>query len=407
MRNRESIKRRCRIIIGALLFSGIITGQPAYDCLLKAKALLAEGKNDQAIALLTTALENNKEGRLYSERADAKLNLGNYKDAISDYTSADRIENSSGEYGLARTYALMGDAANSIAHLEKNLTSAFRKSEKEIMLDPAFSKIENKPEWRTFWKKDWYTGTDKSIAEIEYYVSNGKSDDALSALTEFEKNYRGSPAVEYAGALINLSAGKYSDVLRAVTSLSESDPANEKYLRVLAKAQEGSGNPAGASVIYTKLIGMEVPDAELFLQRAECYKKTGETDKAMADLSRYLDIYPESESALSLAGKMESAQGRNLEAIGYFTKNLKLHPNDPDCYIDRANSYLLSKSWDWAVNDYSMSLDLAPGNPEVWLSKGIALVNSGKTEDACHDFRQALSLGNKHATEYISRYCIK
>jgi len=407
MRNKGSIKRRCRIIIGALLFSGIITGQPAYDCLLKAKALLAEGKNDQAIALLTTALENNKEGRLYSERADAKLNLGNYKDAISDFTSAYGIENSSGEYGLARTYALMGDAANSTAHLEKNLTSAFRKSEKEIMLDPAFSKIENKPEWRTFWKKDWYTGTDKSIAEIEYYVSNGKSGDALSAFTEFEKNYSGSPAVEYAGALINLSAGKYSDVLKVVTSLSESDPVNEKYLRMLAKAQEGSGNPAGASVTYSKLIGMEVPDAELFVQRAECYKKTGETDKATTDLNRYLDIYPESKSALSLAGKMESAQGHNLEAIGYFTKNLKLHPNDPDCYIDRANSYLLSKSWDWAVNDYSMSLDLAPGNPEVWLSKGIALVNSGKTEDACHDFRQALSLGNKRATEYISRYCIK
>ena len=71
------------------------------------------------------------------------------------------------------------------------------------------------------------------------------------------------------------------------------------------------------------------------------------------------------------------------------------------------NSYLLSKSWDYAAQDYSMSLDLAPGNPDTWLKKGIALVNSGKTEDACHDFRQALSLGSKRATEYISRYCIK
>jgi tetratricopeptide (TPR) repeat protein len=407
MRYTESIKKKCWLTIGAILFSGIITGQTPYDCLLKAKALSGEGKNDQAIAILSSAIETSREGRLFTERADAKLSLSKYKEAIIDYTTASSLDNLAGEYGLARTYAMMGDAVNSIAHLEKSMKSLSRKSEKEIMLDPAFSKIENRPEWRTFWKKDWYTGTDKSIAEIEYYISNGKTSDAISSLTEFEKNYSGSAAAEYATALVDLSTGKYQDVIKIINSLSASDPANERYLRLLAKAQEGSGNPAGASVTYSKLIGMEVPDAGLFIQRAECYKKTGETDKAMADISRYLDIYPESKNALSMAGKLESADGNNLEAIGYFTKNLKLHPNDPDCYIDRANSYLLSKSWDWAAKDYSMALDLAPGNPDTWLNKGLALVNSGKTEDACHDFRQALSLGSKRATEYISRYCIK
>ena len=42
------------------------------------------------------------------------------------------------------------------------------------MLDPAFSSIENRSEWRQFWKKDWYTGIEKSISEIEYYISAGK-----------------------------------------------------------------------------------------------------------------------------------------------------------------------------------------------------------------------------------------
>ena len=145
MKYTESIKKGCLFMIGAFLLSGIITGQAAFDCLLKAKALSEEGKNDQAISILSSALEISKEGRLFAERANAELNLGNYKEAISDYTSASRFDNLSGEYGLARTYALMGDAANSTLHLEKNIKSAFRKSEKEIMLDPAFGKIESKP----------------------------------------------------------------------------------------------------------------------------------------------------------------------------------------------------------------------------------------------------------------------
>jgi tetratricopeptide (TPR) repeat protein len=407
MRYAESLHKGCLFTIGAFLLSGIVSGQTSFDNLLKAKAFSEEGKNDKAISILSTTLEISKEGRLYTERANAELNLGNYKAAINDYASASILDNLSGEYGLARTYAFMGDAANSTLHLEKNMKSSFRKSEKEIMLDPAFGKIENKPEWRTFWKKDWYTGADRGIAEIEYYISGGKTKDALAALDELDKNYHGSAVVDYARALVNISSGRYQDAVKNMTSLSESDPLNEKYLRVLARAQDGSGNPAGASITYSKLIELEVPDAELFIQRAGCYVKTGETGKALTDLNRYLGIYPDSKTALSLAGRMESAAGNNIEAMTCFNKNLMLHPNDPECYIDRANTYLLSKSWDYAAKDYSMSLDLAPGNPETWLKKGIALVNSGKTDDACHDFRQALSLGSKRATEYISRYCIK
>ena len=95
---------------------------------------------------------------------------------------------------------------------------------------------------------------------------------------------------------------------------------------------------------------------ELLILRADCYRKTGETDKALTDIEKYLEIYPDNKAALSLAGKVEAISGDNLKALEYFSKNLKLHPNDPECYIDRANSYFVSKSWDLAINDYSMSL---------------------------------------------------
>jgi len=70
---------------------------------------------------------------------------------------------------------------------------------------------------------------------------------------------------------------------------------------------------------------------------------------------------------LDLAGKVEARAGDNLKALQYFSENLKLHPNDPECYIDRADSYFVSRSWDLAINDYSMSLDLNPANSEFGL----------------------------------------
>jgi tetratricopeptide (TPR) repeat protein len=399
--------KKTGILVSALLFSGIISGQTVFDLLLTAKALDKSGKPDQAIEILSVALKDQQDSRLFLERAEANFIKGNYSAALSDYNSANNLVKFSGEFGLARTYAMKGDAATSLYHLELNLKSQLKRSEKEIMLDPVFTRIENRPEWRLFWKQEWYSAADKSISEIEYFLSAGKGNEAGEALSELQKNYPGNENILYGSALINLSSGKYADAIKKLTGLLAGNPENEKYLRALARAQTGASNPAGASATYSTMISLEIPDADLFMLRAECYKKTGETEKAMADLQKYLSIYPENKDAISMAGKTEASSGNNLKALEYFSQNLKLHPNDAGCYIDRANSYFLSKSWDWAVKDYSMSLDLDPENSETWLNKGIALLNSGRTEDACHDLRMSLSLGNKRAVDYISRNCIK
>jgi tetratricopeptide (TPR) repeat protein len=399
---------RTYILVSALLlFSGILSGQTVLDFILKAKALDRSGKPDQAIEILSSALNDRQDSHLLIERAEANFIKGDLSAALSDFNSANNLDKNSGEYGLARVYALKGDAATSLYHLEQNLRSTGKKSEKEILLDPAFTKIENRAEWRTFWKHEWYSAAEKSISEIEYYVSAGKVSDAEELLSELQKNYPGNDEIVYGKALINMISGRYADAVKTLAGLLAENPQNEKYLRALAKAQTGAANPAGASAAYSTLINLEIPDADLLILRAECYRKTGETEKALSDLQKYLSLYPGNRAALSMAGQTEASSGNNMKALEYFSENLKLHPNDENCYIDRANSYFLSRSWEWAVKDYSMSLDLNPGNSDAWLSKGIALLNSGRTDDACHDFRMSFSLGNKRATEYISRNCIK
>jgi tetratricopeptide (TPR) repeat protein len=390
-----------------LIAAGNSFAQQADDNILKAKALTQAGKPDQAITLLNSAISMTKDSRLYTERAEANILKGNYSEAISDLNEADKLTPNSGEYGLSRIYALKGDAGTALYHLEMNLNSAFKKSEKEILLDRAFGPVDNRPEWRQFWKKEWYSLTERSISEIEYYISAGKIEESKSVLSELKKSYQSNDDITYAEALINLASGQYADVVKAVSELTALYPENEKYLRILAKAQHEGSNPAGASATYTQLINSGIADAGLFLLRADCYRKTGETDKALADVKKYLEIYPDDKSAISLAGKIETMSGDNLKALEYYSNNLKLHPNDAQCYIDRANTYCMSRSWDWAIKDYSMSLDLLPGNSDVWLNKGIALLNSGRVEDACHDFRKSFSMGNKKASEYISNNCIK
>lgn len=381
--------------------------QDAADYLMKAEALTSGGNNDEAIQELSGALSATSDYRLYLQRARAYENKGDYPAAINDYNEANKLNPNSGEYGLARIYAIKGDVQTSVYHLELNLISELKKSEKEIMLDPAFGVVENRPEWRTFWKKEHYSGLEKGVSEIEFYTSTGKIDDARILLSQLKDTYPGADEVVYSEALVAMSSGKPADAARIVSKLADQPGMNEKYLRLLAAAQVQSSNAAGASVTYSRIIQSGVADAQLLLSRAECYRKTGENDKAIADVERYLRYYPDDLNALRLEGKTESVSGDNIKALEIFSKNLQLHPNEADLYIDRGNSYLAARSWDWAIRDYSMSLDLKPGNPDAWLNKGIALLNTGKKDEACHDFRKALSLGNKRASEFINVNCIK
>lgn len=395
------------MIISVLIFSELTYGQSVLDYLLQAKALSSSGQPEQSVLILTEALDKQQDSRLLLERAEAFISKGDYSGAIADYNSANDLSDQSGEFGLAKVYALKGDAATSLYHLELSMKTGFKRSEKEIMLDPAFSRIENRPDWRQFWKKDWYSVSEEKISEVEFYASNGKIEEASAVLTDLQKSYPGSETAKYAGSLVDISAGRFTSAVRTLSELLATGPDNEKYLRALARAQENLDNPAGASVTYSKLLSLDVADAGILTLRAECYRKTGETDKAIADIGKYLTLYPDDRKALSLAGKLNASSGDNLKALKYFSENLKNNPNDPQCYIDRAGSYFSARSWDWAVKDYAMALDLDPGNSETWLNKGIALLNSGKTEDACYDFKKSFSLGNKKAADYISRHCIK
>jgi tetratricopeptide (TPR) repeat protein len=399
--------KRFLILLNLLLFSRVIFPQQPVDYLLRAKAFIESGKNSDAVTLLSDGLLKNQDFRFLLVRADAYMADGDLNNAKADYQSANSLASSSGEFGLARISSLKGDAVGSLKHLENNINSPFRRSEKEIMLDAAFSKIENTPDWRLFWKKDRYSTLESKLSEIEYYVSAGKTEEAVNVLSELTSSYHEDSEVQYAKALVDLSRGNYNDCITLLTKLLGTDKKNERYLRILARAQTSSGNPAGASQTYSSLIDMDIPDAGLIILRAESFNKTGETDKALKDISKYLELYPENKKALSFAGKVEAQSGDNLKALNYFSKNLKLHPDDPECYIDRANSYFVSRTWDSAIGDYSMALDLQPSNSETWLNKGVSLLSTGKTADACHDFRAAMNLGNKKAGGYVSKYCMK
>ncbi|HEX2969294.1 MAG TPA: tetratricopeptide repeat protein [Bacteroidales bacterium] len=399
--------RKVLLFIFLMPLCSVSFSQSISDNLMHSKALASSGKYDLAISVLTKAIESATDYRLYLMRAEVNEAKGDYSAAINDYNEANKINSLSGEYGLARVYAMKGDVQTSLYHLEQNMSTDIKKSEKEIMLDPGFTGVGKKADWRNFWKKEHYTWVERTVSEIEFYTKSGMLADASLLVSELKSKYPGADETMYSDAILNIASGKPLEAVKMMSKITTGTISNEKYIRVIADAQAASSNYAGASDSYTRLIDSGTSDARLLLARAECYRKTGEIDKSISDIDKYLEYYPDDMTALRMAGKARAASGDNLKALELFNRNLELHPNEPELYADRGNSYLAARSWSWAIKDYSMSLDLKPSDPEVWLNKGLALLNSGHRDEACHDFRKALRMGNKRASEYINSNCIR
>ncbi len=192
--------KRIIIIFWLMITCSLGFGQQVADFLMKAKALSERGNPSDAVKVINEALAVGKESSLYVERANANIIIGDYSKAISDLNEANNLTPFSGEYGLARIYALKGDAATSLYHLEMNLKSALRKKEKVILLDPAFGPIENSPQWRQFWKKEWFSDFEKSISEIEYDLSSGKIDESKEIIASLKRSYGSNDEILFAEA---------------------------------------------------------------------------------------------------------------------------------------------------------------------------------------------------------------
>lgn len=395
------------VLLIIVLASQLIAGQGRYQEMLKAVALSAGGNGNEAAGVLTGLINAAPDPDLLLLRGDAYLMSGKVKEAKSDFMAAESMNQGSGLYGLARCAATGGEARTAVSYLEAHLKSQYRKSEPEIMLDKSFGSIQASPEWKNLWKKDWYKGYERKSWEIDHYLKIGKTDLAGEVYRELSSVYPDMPVTDYCNAKILTARGLYRDAAALLTPLTIEPDAPASYLTALAEAQAGEANFYAAAMAYGRLIDAEYPDPQLYLKRAAMLVKAGDRNAAKDDLGTYLGLDPENSEALGLIGKTYAEEGAIYEALPYLNMNIEKHPGEAMAFSIRGDAWLAARTWDKAAEDYTMSLDLDPENASVNLNLGIALINSGKTEDACHYLRKAKEQGNKDATKYLSKYCIR
>jgi predicted Zn-dependent protease len=399
--------KKIMLCLTIVAVSYLVAGQDSYETILRAVSLSERGEVDEAADLLASSGEQASGYDFLMVRGDIFIKASRISEARRDFMAAENMKQGSGMYGLARCAAAEGDAKAAAAYLEAHLKSQYRKSEPEILLDNTFSQVASTPEWKALWKKEWYRGYERKSWEIDHYLRIGRSDLAGESWRELSAQYPDMPVTDYCNARIIMDNGRYRDAAEILARLTVSKDTPASWLYALAEARAGEGNWYAAASVCTRLMETGHPDPQLLLQRSRLLLKAGDRDAAKRDLVKYISIDPDNTGALGLIGKTYAEEGDIYEALPYLNSNVEKHPGEPSAFRLRGDAWMAARSWEMAVEDYTMSLDLDPEDAAANLNLGIALINCGRNDDACHYLRKANKLGEKSASGYLARYCIK
>ena len=156
---------------------------------------------------------------------------------------------------------------------------------------------------------------------------------------------------------------------------------------------------------FTRAIEIDPAHTESYLFRSQLYKKKGFGHDALDDLKTALSF---DKKDVKILGKVIFAciqLKKYEEAIYYINEQIYLQPKTSHIsYYNRANSYLLLKKYDLAINDFDRAIEIDNSTAHFYFTRGLCYFEM-KNPKSCDDWKVALEKGFDKAAEYIDKYC--
>lgn len=363
---------------------------------------MIKDSNQFAVQNLSEALRDDRYNiGILLKRGEAYCNLNEFEQAIGDLQNANVIRNHVADLWLARCYARKGDVSNAIYWLEEHLVSEYRIPETQIKRDPAFDDLQMTEEWFLMWQKEWYTPEEVILKDVKYYMDRYDADKALTILESAFTNGMTNPDLFFMRGKINLNQDHYAPAISDFTSAINLDKGNSEYIYYRGLANLGAKHYKNAADDFTGVLKNHPEYFDVYLARAKAYAGLEEYVRAVQDVRLYLNYFGSDQAAIFQCGEYCFQQGDYINALKYFNINMQNNAENASYYKARGKTYTMTRTYQYAIYDLTMSLDLDPSDGETWLYLGIAMLATGDRTAACSDFEKALRSGETKALKYM------
>ncbi|HYW94232.1 MAG TPA: tetratricopeptide repeat protein [Bacteroidales bacterium] len=375
---------------------------------IRGVAFYQQAEYDSAVSSFTSNLADNaKNTDALFYRGLAYFHEGDFDKSLADFAAVDKSDPGRGAIWIARIYARKNNIDECLKYLDLHLKSNYKLPESEILLDKNLGVFENDPKWTNFWKNaTYYTGFDQTMAEARYLINSGDYVEAADVLSEGLKSggYRKSPLYTER-ARVYLATGNDRQALEDLNAAIAADRRNAELYARRADLNYKLEKYKNALDDYETALKYDPDHFSLYPKRALARNKNGMYDNAVEDMEFYLKYFKDDHHNWYNYGMINRENNKMFDALKCFNKALALDKAIPEYFMARGETYLDTRTYKYARNDFSMALDLDPRNAKAYLDLGLAALKLGDNSQACYGFNKAYEYGLFEAREYIDKYC--
>jgi serine/threonine protein kinase/tetratricopeptide (TPR) repeat protein/class 3 adenylate cyclase len=346
----------------------------------------------------------------YYHRARARMKLGSHAEAEEDLDRAIALYPKNPMFhftrGICRRY-------------QNDLPGAIENYSRAIELDPEMVKAyHNRGITRE--ELDDLKGAEADyLKALEYapmfsmtrlnlaslYRQMGRNSEALAILGRLIRDVPKFSEASFRRGEIYRRSGEFSRAIEDYTRAIESDPDYVDAYAYRGQCKQKLKDLEGAKTDYdraievltttrdqTRAITFGRSDALPYRLRADLLTSQGQTDLALADLGRAIEIDSRSTSSYYSRGMIWSRQGNLERAIADFTQVTQLNPKYAPGFYQRGIAWARQGDLRRAIEDFTRSIECSPKSPEGYFNRGKARKLVGEISGAIEDYQKVLEL---------------
>jgi tetratricopeptide (TPR) repeat protein len=132
--------------------------------------------------------------------------------------------------------------------------------------------------------------------------------------------------------------------------------------------------------------------AKAAYDRGMAANSEGDKDKAIAEYTEAIRLYPNYWMAYANRGGVYSSKRDDDRAIADYTEAIRIVPNEPSIYESRGGNYYSKKDYNRAIADYTEAIRLRPNFAATFYDRGNVYKAMGDYANAKTDYEAALRI---------------
>ncbi|MBS1514881.1 MAG: tetratricopeptide repeat protein [Bacteroidetes bacterium] len=126
-----------------------------------------------------------------------------------------------------------------------------------------------------------------------------------------------------------------------------------------------------------------------FYQGKNLYEE-GKNEEAIKYYTKFLEMFPKDHKAFNYRGLAYFGRKQYEKAISDFSAAIKIDPTFAPAYNNRAEAYFKMKEYELSIKDFDYVLKTHPDNLDAHFGRGVVLMSDESYEDALDDFKKVI-----------------